>query len=302
MINIESFPSGCVFKFGGTGVGNHAVKCARIVMDCKPRAVIVSALSGTTKLTGTTNCLLKIADLISEKKDFNKEFRAIEDFHLSNCQLLDIDPTEVQKTLQDLQQFCMALEVIAEVSDRSKDVLISFGEKLSAKIFHALLRKNTYPAEVIDITNIPYPDVDGFAPVIDYIQNNCSHECTVIVSGFFGLIPKSSLLTRVGRGYSDLTAVLTAIALRAENVVIWKEVDGVYSADPHRIKNARLLTRVRPEEATELTYYGSEVIHQMTMWQACQYNLKIYIKSIHDPSGSGSMITQGTCHHIFIDD
>jgi aspartate kinase len=89
----------------------------------------------------------------------------------------------------------------------------------------------------------------------------------VFVIGFFSPLP-GSLLKQVGRGYTDLAAALLAAGLGASELQIWKEVDGIFTADPRKVVTARLLPVISPEEAAELTYYGSEVVHPFTMEQA----------------------------------
>ena len=87
-----------------------------------------------------------------------------------------------------------------------------------------------------------------------------------VVTGFFGPIP-GSLLRQVGRGYTDLLAALLAVGLGASELQIWKEVDGIFTADPRKVPTARLIPIISPDEAAELTYYGSEVVHPFTMDQ-----------------------------------
>jgi aspartate kinase len=87
-----------------------------------------------------------------------------------------------------------------------------------------------------------------------------------VVTGFFGPVP-GSLLRQVGRGYTDLLAALLAVGLGAEELQIWKEVDGIFTADPRKVPTARLIPSISPDEAAELTYYGSEVVHPFTMEQ-----------------------------------
>ena len=89
--------------------------------------------------------------------------------------------------------------------------------------------------------------------------------------GFFSHVP-GSLLKQVGRGYTDLAAALLAAGLGATELQIWKEVDGIFTADPRKVPTARLIPVISPEEAAELTYYGSEVVHPFTMEQACIVN------------------------------
>ncbi|KAG1469381.1 hypothetical protein G6F56_003290 [Rhizopus delemar] len=98
----------------------------------------------------------------------------------------------------------------------------------------------------------------------------------------------------IGRGYTDLCAALAAVGLRCQEVQIWKEVDGIFTADPRKVRTARLLPFITPEEAAELTYYGSEVIHPFTMEQVIRADIPIRIKNVENPFGSGSIIFKDT--------
>jgi aspartate kinase len=108
-------------------------------------------------------------------------------------------------------------------------------------------------------------------------------------AGFFGVVP-GSLLQQIGRGYTDLCAALCAVGLRASELQIWKEVDGIFTADPRKVPTARLLPRITPEEAAELTYYGSEVIHPFTMEQVIRAAIPIRMKNVENPKGHGTVI------------
>ncbi len=110
-----------------------------------------------------------------------------------------------------------------------------------------------------------------------------------VVTGYFGNVP-GSLLQQIGRGYTDLCAALCAVGLQAQELQIWKEVDGVFTADPRKVPTARLIPAITPEEAAELTYYGSEVIHPFTMEQAIKKSVPIRIKNVENPSGMGTVI------------
>lgn len=99
-----------------------------------------------------------------------------------------------------------------------------------------------------------------------------------------------SLIKCVSRGYSDLCAALCAVALSSEELQIWKEVDGIYTADPRKIKAARLLATITSEEAAELTYYGSEVIHPLTIEQIDGASIPVRLKNVMNPSGDGTII------------
>ncbi len=110
-----------------------------------------------------------------------------------------------------------------------------------------------------------------------------------IITGYFGSVP-GSLLAQIGRGYTDLCAALCAVGLEAEELQVWKEVDGIFTADPRKVPTARLVPVITPDEAAELTYYGSEVIHPFTMEQVIRAKIPIRIKNVENPAGSGTII------------
>jgi len=110
-----------------------------------------------------------------------------------------------------------------------------------------------------------------------------------VVTGFFGPVP-GSLLRQVGRGYTDLLSALLAVGLEAAELQIWKEVDGIFTADPRKVPTARLLSIISPDEAAELTYYGSEVVHPFAMEQVIRKRIPIRIKNVENPKGGGTVI------------
>ena len=105
----------------------------------------------------------------------------------------------------------------------------------------------------------------------------------------YGRVP-GGLLARIGRGYTDLCASLLTIGLHAEELRVWKEVEGFYTADPRKVPNARLIPEISPEEASELTFNGSEIIHFVAMGQAMRAKVPIRVKNVMNPRGSGTLV------------
>jgi aspartate kinase len=105
-------------------------------------------------------------------------------------------------------------------------------------------------------------------------------------------VPGGLLDGEIGRGYTDLCASLVAVGLKAEELQVWKEVDGIFTADPSKVPTARLLPSINPAEAAELTFYGSEVIHHLTMDQVINAKppIRIRIKNVKNPRGNGTII------------
>jgi aspartate kinase len=117
-----------------------------------------------------------------------------------------------------------------------------------------------------------------------------------VVTGFFGNVPGSLMDGDIGRGYTDLCAALCAVGLKADELQIWKEVDGIFTADPTKVPTASLLSSITPAEAAELTFYGSEVIHHLTMDQVIHADppIPIRIKNVNNPRGNGTVVLPGT--------
>jgi len=110
-----------------------------------------------------------------------------------------------------------------------------------------------------------------------------------VITGFFSPVP-GSLLATIGRGYTDLCAALLSVSVKAQELQIWKEVDGIFTADPRKVPTARLVPFVTPEEAAELTYYGSEVLHPLTMEQVVAVGIPVRILNVWKPYSSGTII------------
>lgn len=113
-----------------------------------------------------------------------------------------------------------------------------------------------------------------------------------VITGFFGNVPGSLMDGDVGRGYTDLCAALIAVGMKANELQIWKEVDGIFTADPTKVPTARLLASITPSEAAELTFYGSEVIHHLTMDQVIKADppIPVRIKNVKNPRGDGTIV------------
>jgi aspartate kinase len=113
-----------------------------------------------------------------------------------------------------------------------------------------------------------------------------------VITGYFGPVPGGLIDGEIGRGYTDLCASLVAVGIKADELQVWKEVDGIFTADPTKVPTARLLQTITPSEAAELTFYGSEVIHHFTMDQVISATppIQIRIKNVKNPRGNGTII------------
>lgn len=209
--------------------------------------------------------------------------------------------SRVKAECQELIEYIAAAKRFnLEINARSKDRVVSFGEKLSCMFMTALLKSQGVEAEYVDLCELFHNDsahrLDhefyqmasrAFAKKISACEGRIP-----VVTGFFGNVPGSLMEGDIGRGYTDLCAALCAVGLRASELQIWKEVDGIFTADPSKVPTASLLSSITPSEAAELTFYGSEVIHHLTMDQVIHADppIPIRIKNVNNPRGNGTLV------------
>ncbi|KAG1815099.1 Aspartate/glutamate/uridylate kinase [Suillus subaureus] len=212
---------------------------------------------------------------------------------VKNPEILQELEDEIDRDCDWLRSFLFAAQVINEISPRSRDNIIGFGERLACKLMTAVLRDQGIDAEYVSLEDIiPVSEDNDTAPEGSLNQAFYDGGCTPrvpVVTGFFGHVP-GSLLRQVGRGYTDLLSALLAVGLEASELQIWKEVDGIFTADPRKVPTARLIPIISPDEAAELTYYGSEVVHPFTMEQVIRQKIPIRIKNVENPLGGGTVI------------
>ncbi|KAI1179985.1 aspartate kinase [Nemania sp. FL0916] len=316
-----------VQKYGGTSLGKLMnTICGSIIPDYAENhrlVVICSALSGTLKAKGTTSLLLEciaLSELGADAQEPMVELvHLIRDSHIAvfdsifeteNRSIFEnygATKARIVKECEDLKKFLLAAQIVGDLSPRSKDRVISLGEKLACLITAACLTSKGIPARPVildDVVSTVFgTSTDEQIAAVDKLGPKFYHviaeeigtrirDCGLaipIVTGFFGIMP-SSLIQTVGRGYSDLCAAMSAVAVGAKELQIWKEVDGIFTADPRKIPSAQLLASVTADEATELTYYGSEVIHPLTMDQIREANIFLRLKNVFKPHNEGTLI------------
>ncbi|EME82047.1 uncharacterized protein MYCFIDRAFT_211536 [Pseudocercospora fijiensis CIRAD86] len=306
-----------VQKFGGTSVGKFPVKIAEDIVQAglepgRRIAVVCSARSSTTKTEGTTNRLVRAAiDVLDQKSGkFREIIKTIQLDHLqagrdacsvwgANSQILDEYTAAVNLECKTLLKILESAQFLKAVTDQTEDMVISAGEKLSCLYMTAILQSRGVNAVYVDLSEVIQFDVRKSLDEKFYLDlgkaiankiTSLGDDVVPVITGYFGNVP-GGLLKEIGRGYTDLCAALTAVGLQAEELQIWKEVDGIFTADPRKVPTARLLDSVTPSEASELTFYGSEVIHPFTMDQVIKAHIPIRIKNVMNPPNKGTVVT-----------
>ncbi|KAF2719998.1 aspartate kinase [Polychaeton citri CBS 116435] len=307
-----------VQKFGGTSVGKFPLKIAEDIVKAgslvgdQTLAIVCSARSTYTKSEGTTNRLLRAArdvldpqsrkyvDLVADIKQ--DHLRAGREYVVGLEEALQEYEVEVEAVCENLRRILEAAQFLRAVTNQTMDMVMSVGEKLSCLFMTALLKSKGVEAIYVDLSNIvDFPIAKGILGDEFYRDLGLAFERKIkglcqgkerpvpVLTGYFGNVP-GGLLEQIGRGYTDLCAALVAVGLQAKELQIWKEVDGIFTADPRKVPTARLLDSVTPSEAAELTFYGSEVIHPFTMDQVIRASIPIRIKNVMNPRNLGTVI------------
>ncbi len=293
-----------VCKFGGTSVQDAAAirRVASIIRTKRQPVVVVSALGGAT------NVLLDIAHKAAagELLVALQLTESLRDRHLTVAgELLGDSPdaneiaTEIGTSFDELAHLAEALRTLGYLTPRSLDTVAAIGELLSSHIVAAALRREGLATEFVDarrvmITNDDFtraePDTDDVASCARaHLAPILERGGIPVMGGFVGATAKG-ITTTLGRGGSDYSASLVGAAMDAEAIEIWTDVDGMLTADPRVVPSARLIDRIRFDEAAELAAFGAKVLHPSTIAPAVQRGIPVYVFNSRKPEGSGTLI------------
>ncbi|KAL6755323.1 aspartate kinase [Haematococcus lacustris] len=297
-----------VYKFGGSSVRDaERMREVADIICSFPDYLPVVVLSAMGK---TTNLLLECGDLAlklsTEQVPGMPPLRAVRDLHLHACKDLGIEAdmrTEVERLLNELQQLLIGICIMQDLTPRAKDSLVSFGERLSTRIFASFLRVQGVAAKQYDAWELGMVTTDDFTNA-DVIYDEALPRIRAaltaqqeqrelpIVTGFLGRGSATGAITTLGRGGSDLTATVLGAALQLPEVQVWKDVDGVLTSDPRLVPHTRPVTELTFEEATELAYFGAQVLHPQAMQPAIRSGtMGVRVKNSYNRTAAGTFIT-----------
>jgi aspartate kinase len=295
-------------KFGGTSVGSaeaieRAACLIRHTLESWPQVVVVaSAMSGVTDLLlkGANTAAAGDADTYKNvtRKLRQKHFNAIAAL-LNDGEDQSQVSAEIRHLIDHFQRLCQAVAVLGELTPRALDAISSMGEQMSIRIVAAYLRQVGQPAEAVDATDLILTD-NGFQDAIPQMAETTrrtearlrpllENGVVPIVTGFIGASPEG-VTTTLGRGGSDYSAAILGQALRADEVWIWTDVDGVMSADPRFVPDARTIPTLSYREVAELAYYGAKVLHPKTIRPCVENGIPLRIKNTFNPDHPGTVI------------
>jgi bifunctional aspartokinase / homoserine dehydrogenase 1 len=294
-----------VLKFGGTSVANaeNISKAIEIIRRALPRGRTVVVASA---LGGVTDSLLECgAEAARADESYKDRLQELAQRHLETVRSLipiaeqSATLSLVKKKCNEIEDICNGIFLLGELSPRTKDRIVSYGELLSSQILSAKLSSLGVPNRWIDARELIQTDsqygfalVDGVATT-ERIQVRLARlqESLIIVPGFIAADAQGSTTT-LGRGGSDYTAALVAAALDADLLEIWTDVSGMMTADPRLVPTARVIPNISYEEAMELSHFGAKVIYPPTIQPVMKKAIPVWIKNTFSPDHAGTLIRQ----------
>jgi bifunctional aspartokinase / homoserine dehydrogenase 1 len=280
-----------VFKFGGVAVGSaDAIRTAAAhVQRASPRvAVIVSAANGVTDM------LLDAAQA-AKRGDRDAYEAAVQRFASRHEELIAGTlkhgkelRARVAESAQEMRAMCESVAVLRELTPRAQDSLVARGERLLAQLFVAVLREHGVDAEYVDAPEVIITEkrLGSLWPVFPKCERAAKKRLVpildagrvVILPGYIGSGPDGEVVT-LGRGGSDFSAAIIARSLSAKAVTLFKEVDGLMTADPKSVPTARVLAELHYREAAELAFYGAKVLHPRTMIPLVDRSIPLFVRN-----------------------
>lgn len=299
-----------VFKFGGTSVdGGERIKhVANIISNYSKEHQIIAVISA---MGDTTDLLIDMAEKAKrgKEKSVNEIFKIIEDRHLkaldtciNKIDLKESIKEKVEVLLQELNRVLMGIIQLRELTPRSKDYVLSFGERLSTLLVWGSLRDMGINSEYFtgkDVGIVTDSNYGEAKPLMDATKHLVRERLEPIlikgsipvVTGFIGA-DQDGVITTLGRGGSDYTATILGAALNADEVWLWTDVDGLMTADPRIVKSARTLDVISYLEAMEMAIFGAKGMHPRALEPVMEANIPVRIRNTFNLNNFGTLITK----------
>lgn len=297
-----------VMKFGGTSVGNPEciARAAEIIAAAAREGRVVAVVSA---MSGVTNRLIEAAQK-SEQGDANAGNELASDLRKQHWQAIDTlvgraesrehFVEQAEKIVDEVRGLCRGTSLLRELTPRTLDAISSVGERLSSRLLAGALSELGMQAVAVEATELIVTDGShGHAePLMSETRGRASAHLRPllnqgiipVVTGFIGATPTGTLTT-LGRGGSDYSATILGAALDADEVIIWTDVDGVLTADPRLVPEARTLREISYNEAAELAYFGARVLHPKTLRPVAESGIPVWIRNSFAPERPGTKIT-----------
>ncbi len=291
-----------VLKFGGTSVGSvKSILCLKKIVEKEakkqPIVVVVSALGGITdKLLTTAQLALNGDERYKDEYDLmvKRHHQMIDTIITDNAKRENLFNI-VDVMFDQLKSIYYGVYLIHDLSEKTQNAIVSYGERLSSNITAALVKN----AQLFDSREFIQTEYKNHRHMLDSELTNTLVRKTFediprisVVPGFISRDKNTGETTNLGRGGSDYTAAIIAAALNAEVLEIWTDVDGFMTADPRVIRSAYTINELSYKEAMELCNFGAKVIYPPTIYPVCMKDIPIKVKNTFNPDGPGTIIKE----------
>jgi len=291
-----------VLKFGGTSVGS-AENIEKVIAIVKEKLNAGKVLVVVSATGGTTDALLECGKLAAAGDEAYKEkLLEVEQRHISTVKELiavqqqSASLSMVKKMCNEIEDLCNGIFLLNELSVRTIDKLLSYGELLSSQMIVAALVGKGTEAKWVDSREIIKTNSEFGNALVDYPVTNKNIQSLIktgdklfIIPGFVASDPKN-ITTTLGRGGSDYTAAIFAAAVDAGSLEIWTDVSGMMTADPRWVANAKIISSISYQEAMELSHFGAKVIYPPTIQPVLSKNIPVWIKNTFAKDHHGTVI------------
>lgn len=298
----------CVMKFGGTSIGDAAciARAAQIARDASRDSAVVAVVSA---MGGVTNRLISAAEEAEagHRDEALEIFAALRRQHETALAALLPEAKKRARVAEALdaifregERLCEGTALLRELTPRTLDAISSLGERLSAPMVSAAVAGLGVASEPVESTELIVTDSfhGGAEPLMDLTRSRSESRlrplldrgAIPIVTGFIGST-EQGVLTTLGRGGSDYSATILGAALNADEIIIWTDVEGVLSADPRLVPDARTIPEISYREAAELAYFGAKVLHPKTLRAVAHAGIPVWIRNCFAPEKPGTKIT-----------
>jgi aspartate kinase len=300
-----------VMKFGGTSVEDARAidRAAQIVRTRLPQAPVV-VVSAMAKVTDQLLAMARAAG-DGDRESALQLARAVRERHyLAASELLGTGSfgqihSELEADFDALDELLRGIAAVGELTPRSADNVVSFGERLSSRLVAWAFAARQLPALHVDARDCIVTDstFTRAVPLMDETTDALRASLAPLLAprhvpvmgGFIGAT-RDGITTTIGRGCSDFSAAIAGAALDAERIEIWTDVDGMKTTDPHLCPAALRIKSIGFEEAAELAYFGAKVLHPATVLPAVQKNIPVYVLNSRNPGNEGTRITARAPH------
>ncbi len=295
-----------VWKFGGTSVGKpERMRSIRslITEDSTRKIVVLSALSGST------NALLAIGESLKANNDDDATtkidaLKAHYDTFVAELYATEAGKAAGQQVIESEFSFIWSLAGIKPFTVKQEKELVAEGELLSTQLFQAYLLEEGVASTLLPALDFMRIDADN-EPEIQVTEQILAEmlpahddKQIIVTQGFICRNPRGEV-DNLKRGGSDYTASLIGGAVRADEIQIWTDIDGMHNNDPRIVKNTFPVRELTFDEAAELAYFGAKILHPSTITPARMFGVPVRLKNTMEPAAPGTLIADRTSSEVF---